>query len=639
MEAQRVERRMAAILAADVAGYSRLMGADEEGTLTRLKAHRRELIDPKIKERHGRIVKTTGDGALVEFPSVVEAVRCAVEVQRGMVDRNAVVPQDKRIEFRIGVNLGDIMVDPDDIHGDGVNVAARLQGLAEPGGVCISRTVRDQVRDKLPYPFEDLGEQTVKNIARPVRVFGLAAKTVAALPEITAAPPVRLSRRPFLWIYAAAAFVVIAAIGVGVWRIGFAPAPQATGPNAGTPATPRLSIVVLPFVNLSNDPEQEYFADGLTDNLTTDVSYIDGSFVIARNTAFTYKGKAVDARQIGRDLGVRYVLEGSVQRSPNQIRINAQLIDAETGAHLWAETFDRERGDLFAIEDEITKRIANTLDLQLSRIEAERAERRGTSADATDYIMRGNALWERPASRDNYRAIEEMYERAVQLDGHLPRALAYLAGVLAGKVLDGFSDAPDDDLRRASELVSRALAIDPNYADAHHEKAQILRAQKHFEEAIAEYETEIALNPLSVSGMSHLARAEILIGEPAKAIPLLEEAMKLSPRDPGIGLTQYRLGLANLLVGNVDEAIRWNEKAVLTYYEPADAYQDLAAALGLKGDKTAAQAALAEAVKRNPVYATISGVRSTRLSNRPKYGELAEQTIIEGLRKAGVPEE
>jgi len=266
-------RRLAAILAADVAGYSRLMGADEEGTLNRLKAHRRQLLDPKIGEQHGRIVKTTGDGMLVEFSSVVDAVRCAVELQRAMVDRNAVEPEDKRITFRVGVNLGDVIADGGDIYGDGVNIAARLEALAEPGGICISHTVHDQVVDKLRYAFSDMGEQTLRNIARPVRAYALGEAAITRLPSVAGAPRPRAQRR------------------------------RATRPRE----LPRLSIVVLPFANLSNNPDQEYFADGITDDLTTDLSRISGSFVIARNTAFSYKGKAVDARQIGRELGVRYV--------------------------------------------------------------------------------------------------------------------------------------------------------------------------------------------------------------------------------------------------------------------------------------------------------------------------------------------
>jgi class 3 adenylate cyclase len=306
-------RRLAAILAADVVGYSRLMGADEEGTHERLKAHFREVVDPKIAEHRGRIVKNTGDGLLAEFPSVVDAVRCAVEVQRGMIDREPDVPEERRIRFRIGVNLGDVIVEEHDIFGDGVNLAARLEALAEPGGVCISRVVRDQIRDKLPYPFEDLAEQRVKNIARPVRVYALrpegTAASTAALP-----PPV---------------------------------------------AAPRMSIVVLPFTNLSDDREQQYFADGITEDLTTDLSRIAHSFVLSRHTAFTYGNKPIDTKQIGRELGVRYVLAGSVRRWGSQLRVTTQLIDAVTDAHLWADRFDRNATDLFALQNEITGRLAN----------------------------------------------------------------------------------------------------------------------------------------------------------------------------------------------------------------------------------------------------------------------------------------
>src|SRR5271163_2898615 len=303
-------RRLAAILAADVAGYSRLMGTDEEGTHERLKAHRGQLIDPKIEEHRGRIVKTTGDGLLAEFASVVDAVRCAAEVQRGMLDREPEVAAKLRTEFRIGINLGDVIVEEHDIFGDGVNVAARLEALAEPGGICISRTVRDQIRDKLAYPFEDRGEQSVKNIARPIRVYALRPEAVAELPASNPEPATSIFQAP---------------------------------------TAPRLSIVVLPFANLSDDREQQYFADGITEDLTTDLSRLAGMFVISRSTAFTYRNKPVDAKQLGRELGVRYVLEGSVRRSGNRVRVNAQLINAETDAHLWAERFDSDTVDLFSL--------------------------------------------------------------------------------------------------------------------------------------------------------------------------------------------------------------------------------------------------------------------------------------------------
>ena len=352
-------RRLTAILAADVAGYSRLMGADEEGTHERLRGHLRELVDPKIKEHRGRIVKNTGDGMLAEFSSIVDAVRCAAEVQRAMADRNAETAEDKRITFRVGINLGDVIAEQDDIYGDGVNVAARLEALAEPGGICISRVVRDQIRDKLPYPFEDKGEQSVKNIARSVRVFALRPEAVAELPAtgLSALAPPRRRVTPVAMAMASAAALVIAAMAWWFWpatrspstpaaAVGTASESAQTAPSVTEPAVaPRLSIVVLPFANLGNDPEQQYFADGVTEDLTTDLSRISHMLVISRNTAFTYNDRPVNAKQIGRELGVRYVLEGSVRRSGNQVRVTAQLIDAPTDAHIWAQRFDRDMGD------------------------------------------------------------------------------------------------------------------------------------------------------------------------------------------------------------------------------------------------------------------------------------------------------
>src|SRR5271169_1844276 len=342
-------RRLAAILAADVVGYSRLMGADEEGTHERFKGHLVELIDPKIREHHGRIVKTTGDGVLAEFASVVDAVRCAGEIQRAMADRDLDLAAERRLRFRIGVNLGDVIADGDDIYGDGVNIAVRLEGLAASGGICVSGTVRDHIGDRLPYAFEDMGEQSVKNIARPVRVYTLRPEDIAGLPTANVSSST-LSSPPV--------------------------------------AAPRLSIVVLPFTNLSDDREQQYFADGITEDLTTDLSRLANIFVISRNTAFTYRNKPIDTKQIGRELGVRYVLEGSVRRSGNQVRVNTQLIDAATDAHLWTERFDRDTGDLFALQNEITSRLANALGVELIAAEAARPTEH---PDALDYIRRGRA--------------------------------------------------------------------------------------------------------------------------------------------------------------------------------------------------------------------------------------------------------
>jgi adenylate cyclase len=353
-------RRLAAILVADVVGYSRLMGVDEEGTHERVKAHLVELVDPKIGEHHGRIVKTTGDGVLAEFASVVDAVRCAGEIQRAMADRDLDLAEERRLRFRIGVNLGDVIADSDDIYGDGVNIAVRLEGLAAPGGICVSGTVRDHIGDRLPYAFEDMGELSVKNIAKPLRVYALRREGTADSPTASG---------------------------------------SSTTSNPPPVAVPRLSIVVLPFTNLSDDREQQYFADGITEDLTTDLSRLENMFVISRNTAFTYRNKPIDTKQIGRELGVRYVLEGSVRRSGNQVRVNAQLIDAATDAHLWAERFDGDTVDLFAVQDEITSRLAGALDLELVAAEA---VRRTNHPDALDYILRARAVAAKPRTRDNW---------------------------------------------------------------------------------------------------------------------------------------------------------------------------------------------------------------------------------------------
>ena len=407
------------------------MGVDEEGTLNRLKAHRRQLIDPKIAELNGRIVKTTGDGMLVEFPSVVDAVRCAAEAQRGMIDRNANVPEDQRITFRIGINLGDVIADGDDIYGDGVNIAARLEALAEPGGICISRTVRDHIGDRLPYTFDDIGEQRVKNIAQPVHAYAMRAAAIALLSEvITPAPSVAPRPRNRLrLIVITGSFAVLIGIGTAVWwarpQGNSSAAPVAASvptsmqrpPAADAKSAPRLSIVVLPFSNLSSDPDQEYFADGITDDLTTDLSRITGSFVIARTTAFTYKGKPVDTRQIGRELGVRYVLEGSVGRTGDQVRVNAQLIDAETGAHLWADQFDTNLGNLAKAQSEITGRLAWTLNMELVSDASRRIDNENAvNPDARDLVMRGWALWYGPQSLKARQEAKTTFERALAID-------------------------------------------------------------------------------------------------------------------------------------------------------------------------------------------------------------------------------
>jgi adenylate cyclase len=428
-------RRLAAILAADVVGYSRLMGADEEGTHERVQAYLRELIEPKIREHHGRTVKTTGDGVLAEFASVVDAVRCAGEIQRAMAGRDLDLAEERRLRFRIGVNLGDVIADGGDIYGDGVNIAVRLEGLAAPGSICVSGTVRDHIGDRLPYAFEDMGEQSVKNIARPVRVYAVHPEGIASVPMAGVSPT------------------------------------TSTSPPV---AAPRLSIVVLPFTNLSNDPEQQYFADGITEDLTTDLSRLANMLVISRNTAFTYRNKLVDTKQIGRELAVRYLLEGSVRRSGNQLRVNAQLIDAAADAHLWTERFDHDTGDLFTLQNEITSRIANALGVELIAAEAARPTEH---PDALDYIIRGRAALLRPRTRDTYAEAINLFERALALDPLSVEAQSRLAGSLGSRVVNGLTGSVAADLARAEGLVGRVLAASPRDAYAHFVKGLVLRAQ------------------------------------------------------------------------------------------------------------------------------------------------------------------
>jgi TolB-like protein/class 3 adenylate cyclase/Tfp pilus assembly protein PilF len=593
-------RRLAAIFAADVAGYSRLMGADEEGTHKRLRAHRRELVDPKIAEHSGRIVNTAGDGILAEFPSVVDAVRCAAELQRAMIDCEAGLPEDRRIKFRIGINLGDVIVEDDDLFGDGVNVAARLEALTEPGGICISRMVRDQIRDKLVYTFEDLGDQSVKNIARPVRVYALRPEAVADLPapKVSPAPPV-----------------------------------------AQPAAAPRLSIVVLPFTNLGNDPEQQYFADGITEDLTTDLSRLEGMFVISRNTAFTYQGKRVDTKQIGRELRVRYVLEGSVRRSGNRVRINAQLIDAESDAHLWAERFDGDMGNLLALQDEVTSRIAVALDLELTGAEAKRPSEH---PDATDYILRGRAARLRPNSRDAFAQAISLFEHALALDPQSVAAQSYLAGTLAARVLDNMTDTAAADLVRAEGLAGQALASSPRSPLAHYAKGNVLRAQRCFAEAIPEYETALAVNPNWVIALFALGQCKLYSGSIEETIPLVERAIRLSPRDPQPAVWYWQIGFVHLLQSRTDEAILWLEKARGANPQLPGVRAGLASAYGLNGETERAAAELAEARRRSADdrHSSIARLKAIgTFQGVPKIRALGEATYFAGLRKAGMPEE
>jgi len=518
-----------------------------------------------------------------------------------MIDRNTDMPEDKRISFRIGVNLGDVIVEPQDIFGDGVNIAARLEALAEPGGICISGTVRDHIGDRLPYPFEDIGEQSVKNIVRPVRVFALRRDAIADLPA------------PSL----------------------------SSGASIPEPiAAPRLSIVVLPFTNLSNDPEQQYFADGITEDLTTDLSRLENMFVISRNTAFTYRNKPIDTKQIGRELAVRYLLEGSVRQSGSQVRINAQLIDVATDAHLWAERFDGDMGDLFALQDEVTSRLANALGVELINTEAARPTQ---NPDALDYILRGRAELLKARTPDTYREAIELFERALALDPQSLEAQSRLASSLESRVSSGMTSSAPADLARAEMLIEQVLAASPHYALAHFVKGHLLRAQQRWEEAIPEYETALALDRNLAGALTNLGQCKLYTGSIEEVTQLVEQAIRLSPRDPGICHCYYWIGTVHLLQAHIDEAIVWLEKARNAV--PAHPFyrSRLSSAYALRGEIERAAAELVEARRLDAggLFSSIARLKAFPGAwwGVPKTRALYEATYFAGLRKAGMPEE
>jgi adenylate cyclase len=541
----RVGRRLAAIVAADVAGYSRLMGLDEVGTARTLREHRK-VTDALVAKHGGRLVKTTGDGVLLEFSSVVDAVECAVAVQAVMAQRNEGVPQDRRMLLRIGINLGDILIEGDDILGDGVNVAARLEGIAEPGGICISSSAYEQVRGKVPVEFTDLGEQNLKNIALPVRAYAVAHE-------------------------------------------GSRPHSVAGNAPASAISVPRLSIVVLPFVNLSGDPEQQYLADVLTENLTTGLARIHGTFVIARSTAFTYKGKPIDVKQVGKELGVRYALEGSEQHSRDKIRVTAQLIDVASGAHLWADQFNAPRSDLFEAEDQIVRRIARSLQIQLIAADLARASRsRPNNPDAQDLALRCRAAFYNVNFADPRNLIAAC-ERSLQADGQDVFALSILGLMFALSVIMAQSVEPQADLDKADELISQALALDADSDIAHIAKSWMLMGRNRHEQAISEAERALALNPSHMETYSALCGANNYLGQPDQAIDFANEAIRLSPRDPTLNIFHHHKGWAFFMKERYEPAIDWLRRA-----EHVVPFTDLllASALALTGRSAEAKKTL-----------------------------------------------
>ena len=626
MVEERAQRRLAAILAADVVGYSRLMELDDVGTFERLRAHRNELFEPEIGKHQGRIFKLMGDGLLAEFASVVDAVGCAVVLQKAMAERNSGLAENRRIDLRIGINLGDVIVEGEDRHGDGVNIAARLEQLAKPGGIAVSRTVVDHVKHKLALPFESIGVLRLKNIAEPVEVYRLAINGTVSSFDI----PARLARLVSRRIRVAATaglLILIAGAGAASWYL-YAPERQPTH---------RLSIVVLPFSNLSDDPEQEYFADAVTNDLTSDLSLIEDSFVIAPNTARTYKGRNLDAKQIGRELDVRYILDGSLRRTENQIRISAQLIDTETGATVWSDRFDGDWTKSVQLEDEITGRLARRLDLELTNAESRRAQsERPNNPDADDLTMRAWSVINQPYSRKQLEEALSLFEQALHIQPGLPKALVGLSLALAIEVNYRWTAAPAAALARANDAVNQVLSASPNDALAHFVKGEILRGGgEDFEAAIGEFKAAIAINRSLAPAYASLGNAKIRAGRAEEAFGPLQTAIRLSPHDPLLNIWYFNICHAYSHLAQYDAAIEWCRRSVAV--SPFwIAYVDLASAYAWTGQKVEARAAVAELLKMMPNY-TVDQWAHTRFSNNQVF--LSQyQRITEGLRKAGLPE-
>jgi adenylate cyclase len=579
-------RRLAAILAADVAGYSRLIGADEEGTINRLRSIRAELIDPKITEHRGRIVKTTGDGLLAEFSSVVDALRCATEWQHEMAEQIAAAPDDSRIEFRIGVHQGDIVVDDRDIFGDGVNVAARLEGLAEPGGICVSARVQEDVAGRLDLTLDDMGEQNLKNIARPVRVYRVRLVTAENTPKL-----MRAENEP-------------------------------TVPD-------KPSVAVLPFANMSSDPEQEFFADGISEDVITALSRYPSLFVIARNSSFSYKGRAVDVKKVGRELGVRYVLEGSLRKFGNRIRVTAQLVEAETGKHVWAERYDRDLAGIFALQDEITGAVTVAVTPAIADAELRRAMRKQpANLDAWAAYQRG--LWHlTKATADDNEVAQRHFEQAIDLDSSFSGGYRGLA--MAQFEAAAFQKCSLSDMQRSVEpLARRAVALDGADAEARSCLGLALLLRGDHDGALAEHERALMISPNLAFAHGQTGTTLVFSGQPEEGLASLHTSIRLDPRDTFSAIRLMHIASALYFSGKYEAAVEAAKRTIRSYPDFPLTYRWFAAALAQAGKIDEAKEALDRAIAIAPVSFDMY-VRSRAPWMRPED----QAHILEGLRKAG----
>jgi adenylate cyclase len=624
-----IKRKLAAILSADVKGYSRLMAADEEGTLRTLNAYRLQM-DALIADRDGRVVGTAGDSVLAEFPSAVEAARCAVEIQAELAARNAELPKDRRLEFRIGINLGDVMVEGDDLFGDGVNVAARLQALAEPGGVYVSGGIYDQIKGKLPFGADFLGEQTVKNIAEPVRVYRLRSDRATLRRG--------MPRRWRTWSAIGAGIAVLVVVAAGTaWYLDLrhASGPAEEDQASKLPLPDRPSIAILPFDNLSDNPEEEYFADGLTDDLITDLSKISGLFIIARNSVFAYKDKAIEVPDVARELGVRYVLEGSVRRAGERVRINAQLIDGTTGGHVWAERYDRDYADIFAVQDEVIREIAGALSVQLTETQQTQVTRMPTrSLEAYDYYLRAEQEQHSPEGQAGVVRALELYEHAIALDQDFADAYAGYAGAAAYLWKGSYDTSMAGAVarKRLYDAAGRALALSPQLPKAHAVLAEAQSVDGEHEAAIESARRAVNFGPSDAEAYATLASVLTYAGMPAEAVAAAETSLRLNPKPPAS--TLLIAGLALFLDGQHERAIEVLEQARDLAPKLNEALWSLAMVYAEAGRIQEAEGEVRVLLEQEPS----DNVQFEKLvlAHFRRRDDL--NRLLDGLRKAGLPE-
>ena len=622
------KRKLTAILSADVEGYSRLMGDDEEATVRTLTSYR-EVLTTLIQQHNGKVLDSPGDNLLAEFVSVVDAVQCAVAVQKEIKSRNDQLPENRRMQFRIGINLGDVIQEDERIYGDGVNIAARLEGLSEPGGICISKTAFDHIESKLPYGYDFMGNQTVKNIAKPVGAYRvLMDRRVTFAGKSADEKPSALRRMPIL---AGVVAVLVLAVGVGIWqfymrRSSIDPASE----NKMTfPLPDKPSIAVLPFANMSGDPEQEYFSDGLTEEIITALSKVPKLFVIARNSVFTYKGKPVKVNQVAEELGVRYVLEGSIRKAGDQIRITAQLIDALSGHHLWAERYDRNLKEIFAVQDELTKNIITALQVKLTEGEQVRSSAKGTNNLEAYLKYLQSMVTVRQFNIESNALAKQLAQEAIALDPEYAMAYRALSTAHQMDVWLGTSKSPKQSKAKAMELLQKAIELDPTYAEAHGHLGFVFSMMGEHDKAVAKAEQAVTLNPNSAYAHMVLGHTLRFAGRHEEAIPEYKKAIRLNPMPPTNYL--FGLGMAYSWTGQYEEAIKWCEKAVRQDPDSFLTRLMMTQVYSLSGREEEARAEAAEVLRINPKFSVDKWEKASTVKKKTE-----KERSMAALRKAGL---